>query len=62
MDDSLGVGDRQSLGDVNSYAEAEKALEHYTRFVEWWKNCDPELRPLVDDAQARIEWLRKEVR
>jgi len=39
----------------------EEAIEHYTRFVELWKDCDPELRPLVDDVEARLERLRGEV-
>lgn len=39
----------------------EEAIEHYTRFVELWKDCDPELRPLVDDAKARIERLKEDL-
>jgi tetratricopeptide (TPR) repeat protein len=34
--------------------ERQKAREHYARFVELWKDCDPELRPLVEDAQRRM--------
>jgi tetratricopeptide (TPR) repeat protein len=32
----------------------EKAKEHYGRFIELWKDCDPELRPLVDQARRRM--------
>jgi tetratricopeptide (TPR) repeat protein len=36
----------------------EKAVAHYSRFVELWKDCDPELRSQVADAQARLAALR----
>ncbi|MFQ5602998.1 MAG: tol-pal system YbgF family protein, partial [bacterium] len=36
----------------------ETALKHYTRFVWFWKNCDLELKPLVDEIQLRIEQLK----
>jgi hypothetical protein len=34
--------------------EREKAAEHYARFAELWKDCDPELRPLVEEARRRM--------
>jgi tetratricopeptide (TPR) repeat protein len=34
--------------------ERQKAREHYARFAELWKDCDPELRPLVEEAQRRM--------
>jgi DNA-binding SARP family transcriptional activator/tetratricopeptide (TPR) repeat protein len=36
------VGDRQ------------KAADHYARFVELWKDCDPEFRSLVEEARRRM--------
>ena len=33
----------------------EKAAEYYARFVELWKDADPELQPRVDAAQARLD-------
>ncbi len=39
--------------------EQQKAIEHYTRFLELWQNCDPELQPMVDDANRRLERLKK---
>jgi DNA-binding SARP family transcriptional activator/tetratricopeptide (TPR) repeat protein len=33
--------------------ERQKAAEHYRRFVELWKECDPELRPMVDEARRK---------
>jgi hypothetical protein len=35
----------------------QKAAEHFTRFVELWKDCDPEFRPLVEDARRRASPL-----
>ena len=37
--------------------EPEKAIEHYARFVELWKDCDQELQPMVDDAMKRLAAL-----
>jgi tetratricopeptide (TPR) repeat protein len=33
--------------------ERQKAAAHYARFAELWKDCDPELRPLVEEARHR---------
>ena len=33
----------------------EKAIPHYNRFVEYWQDCDPELRPILDKAKKRID-------
>jgi len=34
-----------------------KAIENYNKFVELWKNCDPEFRHLVEDARKRVKEL-----
>jgi tetratricopeptide (TPR) repeat protein len=34
-----------------------KAVENYTKFVDLWKNADPELQPKVADAKARLAKL-----
>ena len=34
-----------------------QAVEYYSRFVARWKDCDPELRPLVDDVRRRLARL-----
>jgi len=39
--------------------ERAKAAEHYRQFVELWNDCDPELRPLVDDARQRLARLAR---
>lgn len=38
------------------------AIAHYTRFVELWEHADPELRPSLADAMARIGRLKAELR
>ena len=35
--------------------DRRKAAEHYARFVELWKDCDPEFRPLVEEARSRMK-------
>jgi hypothetical protein len=35
------------------------ALDHYRRFVDLWREADPELRPQVAEAQARIAELER---
>lgn len=35
-----------------------RAITHYRRFIQHWQDCDPELRPMVVDAQRRIERLQ----
>ncbi|UCC72804.1 MAG: hypothetical protein JSV86_21020 [Gemmatimonadota bacterium] len=39
--------------------EPEEAAEHYARFVELWQDCDPELRPIVEEAERRLAQLRE---
>jgi len=48
----LGVADAyEQLG------ETEKAIEFYARLVRMWENCDPELVPVRDAAEAELERL-----
>jgi tetratricopeptide (TPR) repeat protein len=55
-------------GDVHNYlrrlgelyeqkGNRQKAIEYYRRFVELWKNADPDLQPQVADVRARIARL-----
>jgi tetratricopeptide (TPR) repeat protein len=37
--------------------DPEKAVEHYGRFAELWRNADAALTPRVDHARARVEVL-----
>lgn len=38
--------------------ERARAAEHYARFLELWRDADPELRPLVERARQRLGALR----
>jgi tetratricopeptide (TPR) repeat protein len=42
--------------------DREQAIDHYGRFIQLWKSCDPELRPTLDKAKARLEVLVSEPR
>jgi tetratricopeptide (TPR) repeat protein len=35
--------------------QREKATQHYSRFVDLWKECDPELRPILEEARRKIQ-------
>ena len=37
--------------------DLKKAIEAYGRFIELWRNCDPELRPQVAEARRRLAEL-----
>ncbi|MFB3133929.1 MAG: tol-pal system YbgF family protein, partial [Rhodothermales bacterium] len=37
--------------------DEERAVDFYTRFIELWKECDPELQPQVEAAQERLDRL-----
>jgi len=42
----------EALGDF------EEARLHYERFVGWWRDCDPELRPLWEEGRQALNRLR----
>jgi tetratricopeptide (TPR) repeat protein len=42
--------------------DTERAVEYYNRFVELWKDADPELQPQVADVRQRIAGLVGEPR
>jgi serine/threonine protein kinase len=52
------AGHLQTARIYDSLGETENAIRDYERFVLMWKECDPELRPEVDRAQARLSRLR----
>jgi len=54
------AGIRQRLGELyEQKGNIDKALEHYSAFVELWKDADPELQPRVRDVRGRVERLSK---
>jgi tetratricopeptide (TPR) repeat protein len=42
--------------------DRKQAVEHYSRFIQLWKSCDPALRPSVEKAKARLASLVGEPR
>ena len=48
------------LGELyEARGDAAKAEEYYSRFVELWKDADPELQPQVNEARRRIQVMRR---
>jgi tetratricopeptide (TPR) repeat protein len=37
--------------------QAEAAAGHYARFIEMWRDADPELQPIVEEARANLQRL-----
>jgi tetratricopeptide (TPR) repeat protein len=60
LDRDFLAGSHKRLGELyDAKGNAAKAVEHYQRFVDLWKDADPELQPTVREAKARLEALRK---
>jgi len=54
------AGSHKRLGELyDAKGITVKALEHYQKFADLWKDADPELQPKVREARARIEALRR---
>jgi len=46
------------LGEVHaSLGDGEQAAEHYGRFLDVWRDCDPEQQQLVDEVRTRLARL-----
>jgi len=61
LDDDLYAlaGTHKRLGELyDAKGEREKAISHLSKFVELWKNADPELQPAVADAKRRLTRLQ----
>ncbi len=49
------------LGELYEHqGERQKAIGYYDRFVELWKDADPELQPVVREVRARLARLVRE--
>jgi tetratricopeptide (TPR) repeat protein len=42
--------------------DRKQAADHYSRFIQLWKRCDPELRPSIEQAKVRLASLMSEPR
>ena len=55
------AGVHRRLGELyERHGERGKARASYVRFIELWKDCDPELRPKVIEAKQRLAVLSGE--
>ncbi len=36
----------------------DEAIEQYSKFIDCWKDCDEELRPMVDEVQKKLDILK----
>jgi tetratricopeptide (TPR) repeat protein len=60
LDAFFRAGILQRLGEMyEAKGNIDKALTHYSAFVDLWKNADPELQPRVRDVRGRIERLQR---
>jgi len=52
------AGSYKRLGELwEAKGDREKAAHYYTKFVDLWKNADPDLQPRVADARRRLARL-----
>lgn len=53
-------GVHKRLGELyEAKGDRAKAASHYARFIEYWKNADPDLQPKVAEARARLQALSR---
>jgi tetratricopeptide (TPR) repeat protein len=53
------AGSHERLGELyEAKGDKAKAQSHYLKFLEIWKNADPELQPKVAEVRARVARLR----
>ncbi|UCC73646.1 MAG: hypothetical protein JSV86_03520 [Gemmatimonadota bacterium] len=53
----IGVKHLRMAEIYEQLGDREKAVHHYGRFITFWRDADPELRPRVDAARRAIEAL-----
>jgi tetratricopeptide (TPR) repeat protein/tRNA A-37 threonylcarbamoyl transferase component Bud32 len=54
------AGSHRRLGELyDARGDREQAVSHYSRFVDLWKNADPELQSLVRQARERVAALQR---
>jgi eukaryotic-like serine/threonine-protein kinase len=59
QDPALLAGMHKRLGELyEAKSDERRALEHYGKFVELWKDADPELEPQLADVKRRMARLR----
>lgn len=59
FDGAFMAGAEKRLGELyEEKGDRSRALSHYLRFVELWKDADPELQPKVTEVRQRVARLR----
>ncbi len=54
------AGSYKRLGELyEAKGNAAKAIENYQKFIDLWKDADPELQPAVRAAKARLDDLKR---
>jgi tetratricopeptide (TPR) repeat protein/tRNA A-37 threonylcarbamoyl transferase component Bud32 len=54
------AGSHKRLAELyDAKGDREKALSHYSRFIELWKSADPDLQPHVLKARERVTQLQR---
>jgi hypothetical protein len=49
------------LGELyESRGDRRRAADYYGRFIDLWKNADPELQPAVREVRGRLAQLARE--
>ena len=60
VDGASLAGAHKRLGELyEAKGDRAKAASHYARFVELWKDADPELQPMVKQARERLATLQR---
>jgi len=53
------AGSHKRLGELyDAKGDRERAISHLSKFIELWKNADPDLQPAVADAKRRLAKLQ----
>jgi tetratricopeptide (TPR) repeat protein len=54
------AGSHKRLAELyDAKGDREKAMSHYSRFIELWKDADPDLQPHVQKARERLTQLQR---
>ena len=36
----------------------DNAIRNYSQFIDWWKDCDPQFKPLLAEARTEMQKLQ----
>jgi tetratricopeptide (TPR) repeat protein len=59
IDPTILAGSHKRLGELyDAKGDRDRAISHLSKFIELWKNADPDLQPAVSDAKRRLAKLQ----